>query len=85
MGSLVNVSANTFTTYHGYRDEQRLFMGTRSSPSPLMMMVKILKGSLHCITIRIVNVGYGADFVKIDEDSYALAYRTYNQSRWMAR
>ena len=27
----------------------------------------------------------GADFVKIDEDSYALAYRTYNLSRWMAK
>ena len=89
MGSLVNVSANTFAlAYHGYRDHQN--SGYSWGHKIITFSVdddgKILRASLHCITIRRPAVmGYGADFVKIDEDSYALAYRTYNLSRWMAK
>ena len=83
MGSLVNVSANTFAlAYHGYRDHQN--SGYSWGHKIITFSVdddgKNFKGiaTLHHDKETSSNVGYGADFVKIDEDSYALAYRTYN-------
>ena len=90
MGSLVNVSANTFAlAYHGYRDHQN--SGYSWGHKIITFSVdddgKNFKGiaTLHHDKETGSNVGYGADFVKIDEDSYALAYRTYNSNRWMAK
>ena len=90
MGSLVNVSPNTFAlAYHGYRDHQN--SGYSWGHKIITFSVdddgKNFKGiaTLHHDKETSSNVGYGADFVKIDEDSYALAYRTYNLSRWMAK
>ena len=90
MGSLVNVSPNIFAlAYHGYRDHQNggYSWGHKIITFSVDDDGENFKGiaTLHHDKETSSNVGYGADFVKIDEDSYALAYRTYNLSRWMAK
>ena len=87
--SLVKLAPGYFgLAYHGYRNHQNA--GNQWSSMVMTFSVddegKNFKGiaTLKHDTETSSNAA-NLDFIKIDEDSYALAYRTYNSSRWRAK